>query len=147
MVNASGVAKRIQFFCQWKYGIDVSLYWSASGGAPFHGEDWQHRPPSLSGDGLLFYPDEALGFVPSLRAELLREGTQDYRALLYLQTLKAQAEERNLLSDKDLAKQVEEILAVNWITSVVDYPEAPEILQKERLRLNRTITKLHHLLK
>lgn len=142
MIDAPGTAKRIQFFCQWKYDVDISLFWGANCWQLFNGYDWKATPLEKTGDGFLFYPDDSLGFLPSIRAELLREGTQDYRALLFLQSLRETAARRNIPLGKALQRQVDDILAVKWIASVVDYPEDPAVLLEQRNRLNQAIAAL-----
>ncbi|MGN0866956.1 MAG: glycoside hydrolase domain-containing protein [Oligosphaeraceae bacterium] len=146
MIDAPGTAKRIQFFCQWKYKVDISLFWGANSWSLFNGQNWKAEPLEKSGDGLLFYPDDTLGFLPSVRAELLREGAQDYRALLFLHSLREKADSLQIPLGENLRRQLDHILAVDWVASVTDYPEDPAVLLEQRKRLNQAITTLLQLL-
>ena len=52
------------------------------------------------------------------------------------------AARRNIPLGKALQRQVDDILAVKWIASVVDYPEDPAVLLEQRNRLNQAIAAL-----
>ncbi len=133
-IDAPGVANRIQFFQQWKYGIDASLFWGANSWWP---NDLSGDPPVMAqrGDGLLLYPSESCVYVPSIRYELLREGTQDYRYLAALEAMAEQAAGSADAAAVELCRRAREILRVPWIDSIVDYPENPRVLEQERKKL------------
>ncbi len=144
-IDAPGVANRIQLFQQWKYGIDISLYWGMN---CWWVHDFSTDPLVLKnrGDGILFYPDAKYGFEPSIRSELLREGTQDYRYLHYLKQLRQEADDRGIAIPASLQTEVADILAVNWIPSIVDYPLDPAAITGQRARIAAAIEQLRRLL-
>ena len=144
-IDTPGVANRIQFFQQWKYNIDASLFWGANSWWP---NDLSGEPIEMKqrGDGLLLYPgDENTPYFPSIRYELLREGIQDYR---YLSALKNLIAEKESLCDPEIIKlcnEGKEILKVSWINSIVDYPEDPKIISAEREKLMNCVEKLSNI--
>ncbi len=90
---------RIIPWMAWKYDIRGFLYWCVNWWPkvdPFasaHNSDWEQN-----GNGLLFYPGEQ-GPLPSLRAEIFRDGMEDYEYIYALlkkmHTLKSQKLDQN----------------------------------------------------
>ncbi len=98
-IDFDSVDYRIIPWMSWKLGFRGFLYWSVNW--------WVYVDPFKSaantkwdqnGNGLLFYPGKK-GPVPSLRAEIFRDGMEDYEYFVLLQ--KQLIEMRNLnLSEK-----------------------------------------------
>jgi len=90
-IDWTGVAHRAVGWWLWRYGCDGFLYWCVNywtddKGQPF---DLFANPvayPGGNGDGFLFYPDPNRGDpIPSVRAEIFRDGIEDYDLLTMLQ--------------------------------------------------------------
>ncbi|MBR0460017.1 MAG: DUF4091 domain-containing protein [Victivallales bacterium] len=140
VIDCPGAVNRIQLFFQWKYHVDMSLYWCAH-----HWNSDTYKNPVLHksrGNGMFFYPDQEDGFTPSIRSELLRDGIQDYRYLHFLDTL---FREKGAKADAKLASEVKDILAVTWAKSITDYPEDPETIEAQHRRMVAAIAKLRAL--
>ena len=143
VIDCPGVVNRIQLFQQWKYNVNMSLYWSAH---YWLNSDIRKSPPlhKSRGNGMFFYPNDEheLGWDPSIRSELLRDGCQDYRYLQYLKNLAA--EKKGKMNAK-LAAEVKDILDVTWIKSITDYSEEPAVIEAQRRRIVDAINKLRAL--
>lgn len=119
-IDWTGVSHRAVGWWLWRYGCDGFLYWCVNywtdkKGKPF---DLFSNPiayPGGNGDGFLFYPDPKKGDpIPSVRAEIFRDGIEDYDLLTLL---KQRDPNSPLLNAGDL------ILAPN---KFVDDPQAYE---------------------
>lgn len=89
-IDWTGTAHRAIGWWLWRYGCDGFLYWCVNfwtddEGKPF---DLFANPmayPGGNGDGFLFYPDPQRGDpIPSVRAEIFRDGIEDYDLLCLL---------------------------------------------------------------
>ena len=89
------LSPRVLSWMQFAYDITGNLYWRVNYWAkkeddklvyidPYQGSTY----PTTNGEGMLVYPGSKLGmesFVPSIRLEAIRDGIEDYEALLCLQ--------------------------------------------------------------
>lgn len=110
-IDWTGVAHRAVGWWLWRYGCDGFLYWCVNywtddKGQPF---DLFANPvayPGGNGDGFLFYPDPQKGDpIPSVRAEIFRDGIEDYDLLTMLRQTIAEVK-----SDEVKARQFAQIL-------------------------------------
>ncbi len=101
-IDWTGVSHRAIGWWLWRYGCNGFLYWCVNywtddKGKPF---DLFANPtayPGGNGDGFLFYPDPQKGDpIPSVRAELMRDGIEDYDLLCLLRdgVMRVKANER-----------------------------------------------------
>lgn len=142
VVDAPAMAHRMQFWMQWKYKIDVNVFWGINCWLEC---SFKHTPYVLDqrGNGLMTYPDDDGSFTTSIRFELLRESIQDYRYLELLDKLVRKAEKsdkRNML--KPLITKAKKLLKLDWAGDIVNYPKNPEIMLKHRAQLAKYIVKL-----
>ncbi|MCX7969204.1 MAG: DUF6067 family protein [Armatimonadetes bacterium] len=145
-IDWTGVAHRAVGWWLWRYNCDGFLYWCVNywtddKGQPF---DLFANPvayPGGNGDGFLFYPDPQKGDpIPSVRAEIFRDGIEDYDLLTMLVQFAKSFKRNGQISAKfaKLLKQAEQLLdASNLIVApnkFVDDPIAYE--QRHRQILN-----------
>ncbi|MCS7252456.1 MAG: DUF6067 family protein [Armatimonadetes bacterium] len=89
-IDWTGVSHRAVGWWLWRYNCDGFLYWCVNywtddKGKPFNLFEDAVAYPGGNGDGFLFYPDPKLGDpLPSIRAELFRDGIEDYDLLCML---------------------------------------------------------------
>ncbi len=102
------------FYNSWLSLEEVDPYASTTAGGRFP-----------AGDSFVVYPTKD-GVVYSLRAELLKEGIQDYEALLTLEKLAGKKETKTLLQEF-------------FIQGYTDYPKDNETYRKFREKLNEKI--------
>ncbi|MCS7191568.1 MAG: DUF6067 family protein [Armatimonadetes bacterium] len=110
-IDWTGVAHRAIGWWLWRYGCDGFLYWCVNywtdeKGQPFDLFASPVAYPGGNGDGFLFYPDPQKGDpIPSVRAEIFRDGIEDYDLLTMLQQVVAR-----LKSDKHKLKKFAQAL-------------------------------------
>jgi hypothetical protein len=96
VIDADSIEYRIIPWMCWKFGIKGFLYWCVNWWPvvdPFESAantDWNQN-----GNGLLFYSGKD-GPVASLRAEIFRDGMEDYEYLILLRNLVKKFEEKGL---------------------------------------------------
>lgn len=89
-IDWTGTAHRAIGWWLWRYGCDGFLYWCVNywtddKGKPFDLFSNPTAYPGGNGDGFLFYPDPQKGDpIPSVRAEIFRDGIEDYDLLTLL---------------------------------------------------------------
>lgn len=130
----------IPWLC-WKYDLKGFLYWSVNWWPfvdPFKSAantKWEQN-----GNGLLFYPGQN-GPVDSLRAEIYRDGMEDYE---YLWLLKQRIDEAKIKGNNDLIKQAEALVTVDKL--IVDnmrhFTKDTKMLMKRRKDIADMIEKL-----
>ena len=138
-IDRPGLDQRVLGWMAFKYRIGALAHWNATFWQktpdPWtrlaRGEEAEGNPPTVNGDGSLFYP--ALGSsthtgqpdperpVASLRLEMLREASEDYELLAT-----ARREGKAALADEVVG---------TLVRSLVDYEQAPSAYQTARRRL------------
>ncbi|MGQ9729504.1 MAG: glycoside hydrolase domain-containing protein, partial [Candidatus Fervidibacter sp.] len=89
-IDWTGTAHRAIGWWLWRYGCDGFLYWCVNYWTDDKGKtfDLFSNPtayPGGNGEGFLFYPDPQKGEpIPSVRAEIFRDGIEDYDLLTLL---------------------------------------------------------------
>ncbi len=144
-IDWTGTAHRAIGWWLWKYGCQGFLYWCVNYWADDKGPfDLWSEPvayPGGNGDGFLFYPDPNKGDpIPSVRAEVMRDGFEDYDLLQML----AQRVKKKKLS-ATLARSVERLLKAEEIITgpdrfshnSADYIDAHRLLLKTLEALGR----------
>ena len=138
----------IPWMC-WKYNIKGFLYWCTNWFKyvdPYRDAD--NTGWSQNGNGLLYYPGNS-GPVASLRAEIFRDGMEDYE---YLFTLR---DRLRIFRDQGLDKTYPKIfqrsikllmVGDNIVRSTTEYVKDGEILKEQRNRIGQAIEELNALL-
>ncbi len=124
------IHSRIMPWVNWRYGLTGLLYWTTTYWEA--GDPWTNATNGLNGDGLLFYPGDAVGTplqpIPSLRLKALRDGFEDYE---YLWLLSA-------LGDKTLSDSQAFHVGTSW----TNWSKDPAQLQTAREQLAQRIIQL-----
>ncbi len=131
----------IPWLC-WKYNIKGFLYWCVNWWPyvdPFESAantKWQQN-----GNGLLFYPGEN-GPMDSLRAEIFRDGMEDYE-YLYLLAQKVEMLKKQK-PDSELIKEAEKLLTVDYsiAASMSSFTHNPRPLLLRRQKIAALIEKI-----
>jgi hypothetical protein len=134
----------IPWLC-WKYEIKGFLYWCVNW--------WEQVDPYVSaantkweqnGNGLLFYPGQD-GPVDSLRAEIFRDGMEDYEYLVMLKMLVDNLNKMGKTDEYiDLLVEAKNILEIHSIVnSMTDFTKDTDKLQKTRTEIAELISKLN----
>ena len=136
----------IPWLC-WKYDLKGFLYWCVNW--------WDIVDPYVSaantkweqnGNGLLFYPGEN-GPVDSIRAEIYRDGMEDYEYFYLLKERLAEAKSKGLgKTNSDLIKQAEELLTFDspLVSSMRSFTKDTRMLMERRKKIAETIGKLNN---
>ncbi|GBD00251.1 hypothetical protein HRbin17_02789 [bacterium HR17] len=122
-IDWTGVAHRAIGWWLWRYGCEGFLYWCVNywtddKGNPFNLFADPIAYPGGNGDGFLFYPDPAKGDpIPSVRAELFRDGIEDYDLLHLLRERwqRVQADNRKTTASAAWLAQAVRLLRVDDI--------------------------------
>jgi hypothetical protein len=124
-IDWTGTSHRAIGWWLWRYGCDGFLYWCVNywtddKGKPF---DLFANPtayPGGNGDGFLFYPDPQKGDpIPSVRAEIFRDGIEDYDLLCLLRT---KVEKVRQLADLKRRKWLEQAQALLRADDLIPAP-------------------------
>lgn len=144
-IDADSMEYRIIPWMCWKFDIKGFLYWCVNWWPrvdPF--ESAANTAWNQNGNGLLFYPgkDEPIN---SLRAEIFRDGMEDYEYLVLLRDLLKKFEQRGL--QNKYAREyfrAKEFLAVNneIVASFTDFARAPGKLLVHRKKLAEAIIQI-----
>jgi hypothetical protein len=96
LINDSAVSPRILSWFQSLYNVEGVLYWATSIWAKYDGTKYIKRDlwndplafPGANGDGYLLYPGKTSSDdpVPTLRLEMIRQGSEDFETFYILQT-------------------------------------------------------------
>ncbi|MBU0497515.1 MAG: DUF4091 domain-containing protein [Candidatus Thermoplasmatota archaeon] len=138
----------IPWMC-WKYNLKGFLYWCTNWFKyvdPY--KDADNTFQGHNGNGLLYYPGKS-GPVSSLRAEIFRDGVEDYEYLFLLRDrLRAF---RNKGMDKTYPKIFQRSIKLlmvdnNIVKSTTEYAKDGEILKTQRNRIGQAIEELNVLL-
>lgn len=127
-IDWTGVSHRAIGWWLWRYGCDGFLYWCVNywideKGKPF---DLFANPtayPGGNGDGFLFYPDPNKGDpIPSVRAEIMRDGIEDYDLLCLLRDAvkRVKADKRAAQRLAKVLAQAEQLLSADEIITAPD---------------------------
>lgn len=150
-IDWTGVSHRAIGWWLWRYGCDGFLYWCVNywtddKGKPF---DLFANPtayPGGNGDGFLFYPDPQKGDpIPSVRAELMRDGIEDYDLLCLLRDSVARVK-ANKRAARRLAKvltQAEKLLrADGLIIAPNKFIDDPQVYERQHQQILEALEKL-----
>ena len=148
-IDFDSIDYRIAPWMCWKYGIKGFLYWSVNWWTladPFKtavNTEWEQN-----GNGLLFYPGPD-GPIDSLRAELWRDGAEDYEYLFILQEKLAAIKEKGLAeTNAAVVEEAQKLLTVEpeLIESFYKFNKDETMLRARRDRIAQAIQKLDALL-
>jgi hypothetical protein len=144
-IDWTGTAHRAIGWWLWRYGCDGFLYWCVNywtddKGKPF---DLFANPtayPGGNGDGFLFYPDPQRGDpLPSVRAEIFRDGIEDYDLLCLLQTKVTKAQKLADLKRQKWLQRAQALLRADDLilapNKFVDNPVAYEQRHRQLLEV------------
>lgn len=134
----------IPWMC-WKYDLKGFLYWCANSFKyvdPF--KDTDNMVKGHNGNGLLYYPGKN-GPVSSLRAEIFRDGVEDYEYLVILRNRLRIFRDQGL--DKKYPKLFQSairllIVGNNIVRSTTEYAKDGEVLKEQRNRIAQAIEEL-----
>ena len=150
-IDWTGVSHRAVGWWLWRYGCDGFLYWCVNywtddKGKPFNLFEDATAYPGGNGDGFLFYPDPKLGDpLPSIRAELFRDGIEDYDLLCMLKGKLMQVASDAKLSQKlqSLLQRARKLIdASDIITSPKDFSNDPHIYEERHKAILETLEQL-----
>lgn len=131
-IDFPSIDPRILFWQLFRYDITGFLYWNTT----YWKEDPWENPmtyPGGNADGSLFYPGEE-GPVNSIRAELIREGIEDYDTLTLLRSLRAYVQDEALRRRIDRALDVTDVAA-----TFTEYTHDPAVLEARRTALGTLV--------
>ena len=138
VIDSMAVEHRIIPWMLFGEGIDGFLYWAVNfwqGGNPW--ENTFNTPWKQNGNGLLFYPYKDK-VVPSIRAEIFRDGMEDYEYLRLLANLKKKQNLR--LKDR---QEISELLDLSTIyQSFRQYTHDGSQLLERRRRIGALLDRL-----
>lgn len=145
LIDDDAIAHRVLSWLQVLYGVNGTLYWSATVFKKWNGEAYIPRDVwtdamvahSGYGDGFLVYPGMRYGIdgpIGTIRLSIIREGNEDLEYFWLYRELARQAQ----LDEADIEKKVSEILAP-VVRSLTDWERDPVILYRQREALAREI--------
>ena len=162
MIDRPGIEPRITGTICWKFNAKGFLYWTSeqwlAGGAGepanrakmknrWVHEEWGFPFRDNPGDGCFIYPTKD-GVIPSLRAQYMRDGVEDYEYLAVLQKTLGQALKKGKMTAQ-LRRETDAILKVpdNIVKAVNDWTKSESALQDFRNKVAEQIIKLQNRLK
>ena len=162
MIDRPGIEPRITGTICWKFNAKGFLYWTSeqwlAGGAGepanrakmkkrWVHEEWGFPFRDNPGDGCFIYPTKD-GVVPSLRAQYMRDGVEDYEYLAVLQKTLGQALKKGKMTAQ-LRRETDAILKVpdHIVKAVNDWTKSESALQDFRNKVAEQIIKLQKRLK
>lgn len=155
-IDWTGVSHRAIGWWLWRYNCDGFLYWCVNywtdgKGKPFDLFEDATAYPGGNGDGFLFYPDKKLGDpLPSIRAELFRDGIEDYDLLCMLNgKLKQVASDAKLLSKLQsvVVKARRLIDTSDIIKAPNQFAEDPKVYEERHREVLETLEQLEAAMK
>jgi hypothetical protein len=150
-IDWTGVSHRAVGWWLWRYECDGFLYWCVNywtddKGKPFNLFEDATAYPGGNGDGFLFYPDPKFGDpLPSIRAELFRDGIEDYDLLCMLKGKLTQVASDAKLSLKlqGLVQRARKLVDVSdIITSPKDFSNNPHIYEERHRAILEVLEQL-----
>ncbi len=133
----------IPWMC-WKYGVRGFLYWCVNWWPnvdPF--KDAANTRWKQNGNGLLFYPGPE-GPVPSLRAEIFRDGMEDHAYLTLLSSLWDDIHDKDRFAAE--AAEARALLEVGppLVEDWYHFTRDGRVLEERRRRIGRLIERIRH---
>ncbi len=162
MIDRPGIEPRITGMICWKFNAKGFLYWTSEqwlGGAAntpenkkklqnrwIH-EEWGFPIRDCPGDGCFIYPTKD-GVIPSLRAQYIREGVEDYEYLAILKKTQDQVLKKGKMT-VPLRRETEAMLKVpdSIVKATNDWTKSEAELTGFREKVAEQIIKLQNRLK
>lgn len=147
-IDFDAMDPRITPWVCWKYDLKGFLYWCTNWWTVDPFKSAANTKWEQNGNGLLFYPGQR-GPVASLRAELWRDGVEDYEYLTMLKN-KIQHMDENGLSaaNPQVRKEALKLLTVEGplVTSMFEFSKDGKLLQERRNAIAAMIGKINKIL-
>lgn len=157
MIDRPGIEPRIAAMICWKYGAKGFIYWTGeqwlAGPAntpenkkklanPWIHEEWGFPFRSAPGDGCFIYPTKD-GVIPSLRAQYIRDGVEDYEYMAILKKYYGLALKKGRLNAA-LRRKAEALLKVpdQVVRAANSWTRSEDELEKFRNETAETIIEL-----
>ena len=152
-IERPGIEHRIIFWQTFREGATGFLYWAGNWWRVLE-SDWITNPVIKSdrgrnhGDGVLFYPAPDFEIWPSIRAEMIRDGIEDYEYLALLKKLTAELKVKKGSSHQALIDRAEALCNVDKITTGINhYTKSPEAIYLYREQVGCMIEEIIAVLK
>jgi len=147
-IDWTGTAHRAVGWWLWRYRCEGFLYWCVDywldgTGKPFDLFASPMAFPGGNGDGFLFYPDpdRKEDPYPSIRAEIMRDGFEDYDLLILLQEALSQA--RAQKNPDRLLKQATHLLdAKAMIAAPNRFTQDPSVYERRHQAILETLERM-----
>jgi len=140
------ITVRLWPWLQHKWGVKHTLLWHSS----VYSTNYQHAGVDRRGDGQIFWQSTIGGqqvYYPSIRAEMLRDGTEDREYLHLLKQLAHQFAPRTQSdSEKKLLSEAQSLIQVpdEIVKTQFEMTRDIRLLMQRRSQIARTIERLQH---
>ena len=151
-IERPGIEHRIIFWQAYREGATGFLYWAGNWWRVLK-NDWIRNPVIKSdkgrnhGDGVLFYPAAEFEIWPSIRAEMIRDGIEDYEYLVLLKKLVVELKAKKSNLHQELIRRAEMLCNIDSITTGINhYTKSSEMIFDYREKVGNMIEEIRRVL-
>lgn len=140
VIDYPSIAYRVIPWMCWKYDIKGLLFWCVNYWKKNPWETTQNTGWGQNSNGILFYPGHN-GPVPTLRAEVIRDGIEDYEYFVILKKALDEIEQQNIDVNLETLQAAKNLLVVNESVaySMKTYGRSPKNLLAQRWLIAQAI--------